>query len=178
MTDLAKKQQQAKWAIGLITLVVSALVAFMYLNNGAKINPGFDVSILPPFHAFLNSCVSVLLLLALFAIKSGKQDRHKKLMLTATGFSAVFLLSYVLYHMSAESTSYGGEGLIKTVYYFILITHVVLAAVVFPFILFTLYQAWLGQFGKHRKLARITWPLWFYVAVTGVIVYFMISPYY
>lgn len=177
MTDLAKKQQ-AKWAIGLITLVVSALVAFMYLAKDAKIDPGFDVSILPAFHAFINSCVSVLLVLALVAIKQGKQERHKKLMLTATGFSGVFLLSYVLYHLSAESTPFGGEGLMKGIYYFVLITHIVLAAVVFPFILFTLYQAWMGQFGKHRKLAKITWPIWFYVAVTGVIVYFMIAPYY
>lgn len=173
-----QKQKQAKWAIGVITLLVSALVAFMYLAKDQKIDPGFDVSILPAFHATLNSGVSILLLLALYAIKNGKQELHKKLMLSATGFSAVFLLSYVLYHLSAETTPFGGEGFIKGVYYFILITHILLAAIVFPFILFTLYQAWMGQFGKHRKIARFTWPVWFYVAVTGVIVYFMISPYY
>ncbi len=176
--QLEQKQKKAKIFIGIVTLVVSALVAFMYIAKDTKIDPGFDVSILPAFHAIINSIVSVLLVLGLIAIKNGKRERHQKFMFGAFVLSGIFLLSYVTYHLSAESTKYGGEGALKYVYYFILLTHILLAAIVFPFILFTIYQSWTGQFAKHRKIAKITWPMWFYVSVTGVIVYFLISPYY
>ena len=99
-------------------------------------------------------------------------------MLWAIGFSVLFLVSYICHHLFTGETSYGGSGLIKLVYYFILITHIVLAGIILPFILFTAYRGLTAEFHKHKKLARITWPLWFYVAVTGVIVYLMISPYY
>lgn len=139
---------------------------------------GVDLGFLPSIYATINGFTAALLIAALVAIKNGKIDLHKKLMTTCLALSAMFLVMYVLYHMTSESTPYGGEGTIRYVYYVILITHIVLSVAVVPLVLFTYLRALLGQFDKHRKLARITFPVWLYVAITGVVVYFMISPYY
>jgi putative membrane protein len=110
--------------------------------------------------------------------KQKKYEAHKKIMMLAIILSVLFLLSYIAHHLFTAETKFGGEGTIKTIYYIILFTHIPLAGIILPFILFTAYRALIGEYDQHKKLTRITWPIWFYVAVTGVIVYLMISPYY
>jgi len=140
--------------------------------------PGYDFSFLPPIYATINGLTAILLVFALIAIKQGKIELHKKLMTSCLVFSASFLVLYVIYHITSDSTKYGGEGAIKFIYLFILITHILLSIAIIPLVLFTYVRALAAKFDKHKKLARITWPIWFYVAITGVIVYLMISPYY
>jgi putative membrane protein len=138
----------------------------------------FDVHIFAKINAFINSAVSFLLLVGLLSVKRGRYALHKKVMLSAMVLSLLFLVSYICHHLLSESTSYGGDGAMKYVYYFILITHVVLAGIILPFILYTSYRALVAEWPQHKKLAKITWPIWFYVSVTGVVVYLMISPFY
>src|SRR5690606_17709246 len=125
-----------------------------------------------------NGITAVLLVCAVVAIRKGNRKLHERLVKVCIGCSAAFLAMYVAYHMTAESTSYGGEGFIRYVYFFILITHILLSIVIIPFVLVTFVRGLSGNFVKHRKLAKVTFPLWLYVAVTGVVVYLMISPYY
>ncbi len=161
--------------------VVSAVVflAVVLLNRVQVPAPeGFDIHIFAKVNATLNSLVSVLLLAGLFTAKAGKWEAHRKMMMTAMVLSGLFLVSYILHHLFAGDTTYGGEGAMRWVYYIILITHIILAATSLPFILTTAYKALSGRYPEHRKLAKRVWPVWFYVAVTGVVVYFMISPYY
>lgn len=169
-----------KKAKGLI--YVTSLVIFLVIASLSKIkldvDLGFDVHIFATINAVTNSLVSVLLVLALVAVKQRNYQRHKNFMMGAIILSLVFLVSYISHHLLAGDTYYGGEGTIRYVYFFILITHIFLAAIILPFILFTSYRALIGEYDKHKKLARYTWPLWFYVSVTGVVVYLMISPYY
>ncbi len=139
---------------------------------------GYDFSFLPPIYATINGITAVTLVLAVMAIKKGHQKRHAILMQACIAMSGLFLILYVAYHITSDSTSFGGEGLIKWVYLFILITHILLSIVIIPLVLFTYVRALSQRFDKHRKLARITFPIWLYVAVTGVVVYLMISPYY
>ena len=143
-----------------------------------KIQVDFDHHIFAKFNAIINGSVSLLLLLGLFFVKSKKYHLHKRVMNLSIVLSVLFLLSYIAHHLLAESTVFGGEGSIKSIYYFILITHIILAGLSLPFILYTAYRASIAEFGKHKKLARYVYPVWLYVAVTGVIVYFLISPYY
>ena len=133
---------------------------------------------LPLLHALINGTCAVLLIFSLRAIKAGKVALHKKINLATFSLSAVFLISYVTYHFFVPETSYGGEGLLKTLYYFVLLTHIPLAAAVLPLILLSFWYALTGKIDKHKKIVRFTYPIWMYVAVTGVIVYLMISPYY
>lgn len=133
---------------------------------------------LPLLHAIINGTCAVLLIFSLRAIKAGKVDLHKKINLTTFGLSAVFLISYVTYHFFVPETSYGGDGILKTFYYFILLTHIPLAAAVLPLILLSFWYALTGKIDKHKKIVRFTYPIWLYVAVTGVLVYMMISPFY
>ena len=142
---------------------------------------GFDVkplSFLPPIYATINGLTAIVLIVAVWAIKNGKRVLHENLMKFAIFLSVLFLAMYVAYHMTAESTTFGGEGVIRYVYYAILITHICLSIIIIPFVLVTYVRALAQRFDKHKKLAKITFPLWLYVAVTGVIVYLMISPYY
>lgn len=167
-----------KWII-VLSVAIPVVVAILF---GVKLKDfGFDVeplSFLPPIYATINGITAVLLVTAVWAIKNGKQKLHENLMKSAIGCSVAFLGMYVAYHMTADSTSFGGEGIIKYVYFFILITHILLSIIIIPFVLITYVRALAQRFDKHRKLARITYPMWLYVAVTGVIVYLMISPYY
>lgn len=141
--------------------------------------PGVErLGFLPPIYATINATTALLLVIAVFQVRKGNTKLHERLMKIAIGLSVLFLILYVIYHMTSESTSYGGDGFLKYVYFFILITHIILSIVVIPFVLITFVRAISGQFYKHRKIARITYPLWLYVAVSGVIVYLMISPYY
>ena len=126
----------------------------------------------------INTIVAVLLIAGIISAKNGKYDLHKRVMLSAMLLSLLFLVSYIAHHLFAGETTFGGEGVIRYVYYTILITHIILAAIILPFILFTAYRALINENEQHRKLAKITWPIWFYVAVTGPIVYLLISPYY
>nr|BFF39588.1 DUF420 domain-containing protein [Tenacibaculum mesophilum] len=136
------------------------------------------MSFLPPIYASINGFTAMLLVASVVAIKNGKIKLHEQLNTTAIVCSALFLVMYVAYHMTSDSTKFGGEGIIKYVYFFILITHILLSIIIIPFVLITFMRARLGNFPEHKKIAKITFPLWLYVAVTGVVVYLMISPYY
>ena len=162
--------------IALSVIVFGAIVALGKVK--LDVHLGFDEHIFAKINAAINSTVSVLLLLALLAVKNKRYLLHKRIMITAIILSCLFLVSYICHHLFTGETKFSGEGNIRYVYYFILGTHIILAAIILPFILFTAYRSMIGEFAKHKKLARITWPIWFYVAVTGVVVYFMISPYY
>jgi putative membrane protein len=174
---LKKNDAKARWLIFIFSAVVfTAVVALSRVQ--LKVDLGFDVHIFALANAIINSCVAVLLLAALIAVKSKKYLWHKRMMLTAMGLSILFLISYICHHLLAGDTKYGGEGAAKKIYYIILGTHIPLAGIILPFILFTAYRALIAEWPQHKKLAKITWPVWFYVAVSGVIVYRMISPYY
>lgn len=172
--ELVDKELKYKKLIIGLSVAIPLAVAVLF---GVKIE-GFDFSFLPPIYATVNGVTAVLLVAALGAIKNGKVKLHENLMKTCIGLSASFLVMYVLYHMTSESTPYGGEGTIRYVYFFILISHILLSIAVIPLVLFSFVRALSDQFDKHRKLARITFPIWLYVAITGVVIYIMISPYY
>ncbi len=166
----------ANWLIGVLSVAVPGIVALLlYLPKGEL---GFSVRALPGVNAVINGTVAVLLSLGVIFIRRGQIAAHRACMLSALGLSVLFLLSYVTYHYAAEETRFGGTGWVRPVYFFILITHIVLAAAVVPLALFTVLRAWQQRFDQHRRIARITFPIWWYVSVTGVIVYLMISPYY
>lgn len=174
---LKKNDKLANIVVGVVSIIVFlAVVALKNIELGAA--PGFDIHIFAHINAVINSIVSILLISGLVAIKSRRLELHKRIMMSAIIFSVLFLLSYICHHLLAGDTKFGGEGWVRPLYFFILITHIILAAVILPFILFTSYRALIAEWPAHRKLARITWPIWFYVSVTGVIVYLMISPYY
>jgi putative membrane protein len=174
---LRKNDKQAKLLIGVVSFVVFAAVVFLSRVQ-LKVDLGFDVHVFARINAVINSLVAILLVVALIMVKQGKYELHKRLMMTAMVLSAIFLVSYICHHLFAGDTKFGGTGMIRPIYFFILITHIFLAAIILPFILFTAYRAMVAEFPAHKKLARITWPIWFYVAVTGVLVYLFISPYY
>lgn len=174
---IRKNDKQAKLVIGILSLVV--FVAVVVLSRvKLELDLSFDVHIFATINAVLNSMVTILLVAGLVAVKQQKYVLHKQIMFIAIVLSALFLVSYIAHHLLADSTSFGGQGWIRPVYYFILITHIFLAAIILPFILITAYRALIAEWPAHKKIARITWPIWFYVALTGVVVYLMISPYY
>ncbi|MFY7965324.1 MAG: DUF420 domain-containing protein [Chitinophagaceae bacterium] len=174
---LKKNDIKAKWLIGIFSFVVFAVVvALGKIKLDIKVD--FDVHIFALVNAIINSLVAISLVAALVAIKQRKYLLHKRLMMGALVLSILFLVSYIAHHLLAGDTKYGGEGAMKIIYLAILVTHIALATVILPFILFTAYRAMIAEFPAHKKLAKITWPLWFYVAVTGPVVYLMISPYY
>ena len=168
------EKKYTKW-IWILSVTIPLVVAILF---GVKIPNVEPLTFLPPIYATINGVTAMLLLVALWAIKNGKRSLHENLMKTAIACSVLFLVMYVAYHMTSDSTKFGGEGTIKYIYYFILLTHIILSIVVIPFVLNTFVRALAGSFERHKKIARITFPLWLYVAVTGVIVYLMISPYY
>jgi putative membrane protein len=175
--SIQKNDRLANILIILFSIIVFVAVVFLSKIKLDVALP-FDVHIFAKINAFINSAVSFLLLVGLLSVKRGRYSLHKKVMLSAMVLSLLFLVSYICHHLLSESTSYGGEGAMKYVYYFILITHILLAAIILPFILYTSYRALIAEWPQHKKLAKITWPIWFYVSVTGVVVYLMISPYY
>lgn len=159
----------------LIPVVVGLLFTVKLKDFGYHVEP---LSFLPPIYATINGITAVVLVGGVFAIKGGRMDLHKRFMTTAIALSIVFLVMYVAYHMTSESTKFGGVGIIKYVYFFILITHILLSIAVIPLVLITYVRALAEKFDRHKKIAKITFPIWLYVAVTGVVVYLMISPYY
>lgn len=157
-----------------LSIVIPIAVAILF---GVKIDLELPI-FLPPFYATINAITALVLIFAIIQIKKGNRKVHEKLMKLAIGLSVLFLLLYILYHMTSDSAKFGGEGTIKYVYYFILITHILLSIIVIPFVLITYVRAITNNIEKHKKIAKITFPLWLYVAITGVVVYIMISPYY
>lgn len=186
-----QNDRTAKLLIWTASIIVFAGIAFLSRTR-LDINIGFDPHIFATINALINSAVAILLIVALLAVKSKNYLLHKKLMLAAIVISILFLISYVCHHLLTGDTKFGDlnhdgilsaeekslVGSVRYFYYFILLTHIPLAGIILPFILFTAYRALTGDYVKHKKLARITWPIWFYVAVTGVVVYLMIRPYY
>lgn len=158
--------------------VIPVAVAILYFFPEVFRIEGAQVKALPKVNAVLNSLTAVFLMIGYYFIRRKDVAKHRAMMGMAFLLGSLFLVSYVAYHSQVASTKFGGEGLIKGIYYFILLTHIVLAAVTVGLVLFTLYFALTEQFQKHRRIARWTYPIWLYVSVTGVIVYFMISPYY
>ncbi len=167
-----------KWII-ILSILIPVVVAILFRvklsDFGVDVQP---LTFLPPIYATINGITAVLLVFAVKAIKNGNRALHERLVKIAITCSVLFLAMYVAYHMTSESTSYGGEGVMRGVYFFILITHILLSIIIIPFVLITYVRGISGNFAKHRKIAKITFPLWLYVAVSGVIVYLMISPYY
>lgn len=165
------------WIV-IISVIVPVFVAWLlFMPN--KFDLGYDwIYFLPHLNAVINSAATVALILGLLFIKNNKITFHKMSMSVAFGLGAIFMISYVIYHSSAESTSFGGEGVIKSLYYFVLITHIILAAVALFPILLAYYYGYTGKFAQHRKIVRFAYPIWLYVTVSGVVVYLMISPYY
>ncbi len=162
-----------------LSAIIPLAVALLFTINLKKL--GFNVEplgFLPPIYATINGVTAVLLVAAVFAIKNNKRLLHERLMKLAILCSVLFLVMYVAYHMTSDSTVFGGEGIVKYVYYFILITHILLSIIIIPLVLITYVKALAQYFTHHKKIARITFPLWLYVAVTGVVIYIMISPYY
>lgn len=173
----------------IIPIVVAILFSIKLKDFGIQVEP---LSFLPPIYAGINALTAILLLVGVDAIVHGKKERHQKIMTTAIACSVLFLVMYVAYHLTADSTKYGDldhdgildatekakVGMWRFFYYFILISHILLSIVIIPMVLFTYVRALAERFDKHKKLAKITFPIWLYVAVTGVIVYLMISPYY
>lgn len=158
-----------------LSVVIPIAVAVLFRIKIPNVEP---LSFLPPIYAGINGLTAVLLIAALVAIKKKNVALHETLIKFSMGLSAAFLVMYVAYHMTSDSTPYGGEGAMRYIYFFILVTHIVLSIVIIPFVLITFSRALSKQFDKHKKIAKIAFPLWLYVAITGVVVYLMIAPYY
>ena len=188
---LIKNDRRAKifiWSVSIIVFVAVAILSKVKLN----VDLGFNSHLFAKANAFINFSVTILLLAGLWAIKRKKYLLHKRIMVAAIILSILFLVSYICHHLFAGETKFGDidhngivsldektmAGSLRIVYYFILGTHIPLAGIILPFILFTAYRSLTGEYERHKKLARITWPVWLYVAITGVAVYLMISPYY
>ena len=188
---LTKNDKQARLLILVFSFVVFAAISFL-TQVKLDVNLGFDVHVFAMANAIINSIIAVLLVAALIAVKADRYLLHKRIMLTALALSVLFLVSYIAHHLLAGEAIYGDANLngilddaekaavssTRAFYLLILLTHIFLAAVILPFILFTAYRALIAEFPRHKKLARITWPLWLYVAVSGPVVYWMIHPYY
>jgi len=189
--SLTKNDKKAYWLIGIFSVVVFSVVVLLGKFQ-LEVDLGFDVHIFATANAFINASIAVLLVAALWAVKNKNYALHKKLMLAALVLSVLFLVSYIAHHLVAGEAKFGDsnhDGLVdeqelltvgntRLIYFIILITHIFLAAIILPFILFTAYRALTAEYTLHKKLAKITWPLWLYVAITGPVVYWMIHPYY
>jgi putative membrane protein len=188
---LQQNDRNARWLIWAVSIIVFIGIAFL---SGVQLHPklNFDPHIFATLNAIINSCVAILLIAGLFAVKSKNYLLHKRIMIAAIILSVLFLISYVCHHLFSGETKFGDlnhdgvlsldeknkAGSLRYFYYAILMTHIPLAGIILPFVLFTAYRALSGDYLKHKKLARITWPIWLYVAISGVVVYLLISPYY
>lgn len=178
MNNLAQEQKYKK-LITALSIVIPIAVAALFSINLKRL--GFNVaplSFLPPIYATINGITAITLIAAVMAIKKGNRKLHEQLNTFAIACSLAFLLMYIAYHITSDSTKFGGEGIIKYVYYFILISHILLSIIIIPLVLTTYMYAKLDDFERHKKIAKKTYPIWLYVAITGVIIYVMISPYY
>jgi putative membrane protein len=170
--NTSKKYSIWIWILS-IAIPLLVVLLFNYRIDGVK-----RLGFLPPIYASINGLTAVLLVIAVIQIKKGNRKIHERIMKTCIGLSILFLVMYVAYHMTSDETKFGGEGAVRYVYYFILLSHILLSIGVIPFVLITYVRALTGNFERHKKIAKITFPIWLYVAVTGVLVYIMISPYY
>ena len=172
-------EQKSKSFIIIVSILIPVVVAILF---NVKLNDfGYNVApmhFLPPIYAGINALTAVVLVAAVIAIKNGNRVVHERLMTSAIVLSILFLVMYVIYHMTTESTKYGGEGMLRMVYFGFLISHIILSIAIIPLVLITYVRALSERFDQHKKIAKITFPIWLYVAVTGVIVYWMIAPYY
>jgi len=179
MTQTLQNEKKYNIWIWILSIAIPVVVAILFSVNlhdlGYNVKP---LSFLPPIYASINGLTAVLLVLAVGAIKKGNQPLHERLIKVCIACSIAFLAMYVAYHMTSIETKFGGEGAMRYVYFFILLTHILLSIIIIPFVLVTFVRGISGSYQRHKKLARITYPMWLYVAVTGVIVYLMISPYY
>lgn len=178
MNNLAQEQKYKK-LITALSIVIPIAVAALFSINLKRL--GFNVeslAFLPPIYATINGITAITLIAAVIAIKKGNRKLHEQLNTFAIVCSLAFLLMYIAYHITSDSTKFGGEGIVKYVYYFILISHILLSIIIIPLVLTTYMYAKLGDFQRHKKIAKNTFPLWLYVAITGVVIYIMISPYY
>lgn len=174
---LSIAEPKAKRIIWIFSAIV--FLAVVVLNRiQAPAPDGLDVHVFARINAVLNSLVSLLLIAGLFTARAGKWTTHRGVMIAAMALSILFLVSYILHHLFAGDTPFGGQGAVKVLYYIILATHILLAAGSLPFILFTAYRGLTGRYPDHRKMARRVWPIWLYVSISGVVVYMLISPYY
>lgn len=171
--EIGIEKKYKPWIVA-VSILVPAAVAVLFTVS----IEGYDTGFLPPIYAAMNGLTAVFLIAALVAIKNKRVTLHKRLTTSALVFSALFLIMYVVYHSTSESTPFGGEGWIRNVYFFLLISHILLSLVIIPLVLVTYVRALAGSFERHKKIARITFPFWLYVAVTGVVIYLMIAPYY
>ena len=169
-----KVKKYTPW-VWTLSIAIPVVVAILFLIKIPNVEP---LTFLPPVYAFINAITAVFLTIAYIAIKRKKIILHERLMKISIGLSVIFLVMYVAYHMTSDPTPYGGEGIIRSVYYFILISHVILSIGIIPLVLVTYVRAISKLFADHKEIARYTFPIWMYIAVTGVIVYLMISPYY
>ena len=169
-----KVKKYTPW-VWTLSIAIPVVVAILFLIKIPNVEP---LTFLPPVYAFINAITAIFLTIAYIAIKRKKIILHERLMKISIGLSVIFLVMYVAYHMTSDPTPYGGEGIIRSVYYFILISHVILSIGIIPLVLVTYVRAISKLFADHKKIARYTFPIWMYIAVTGVIVYLMISPYY
>lgn len=170
-------RNSSRTLIIVLSIVIPLLVGALYFLPKPDTDNGI-LKGLPMVNAFINGLTATILVLGRMAISRGQRETHKRLMITACLFSVLFLVLYVIYHATNPSTSYGGEGVMKIIYLIILLSHILLAMVIVPLVLITFLRAWKGNFVKHRAIARITFPIWLYVSVSGVLVYLLISPYY
>ena len=170
---MTKKNKYGIW-IKIISIVIPLVVAILF-----RVKIDYDLPIfLPPIYATINAITALLLVFALIAIKRKKIALHQRLMQSCIVLSLLFLVMYIAYHMTTDPTPFLGEGSIKTLYFFILISHIVLSVALIPLVLISYVRAFQKEFPEHKKISKITFPIWLYVAVTGVIVYIMIAPYY
>lgn len=175
MSNKKSEEKKYKRIITALSIIIPLAVAALFRIRIPNVEP---LRFLPPIYATINGITAILLIIAVIAVKKGNKKLHERLTNSALICSSLFLVMYVAYHMTSDSTVFGGEGTIKYIYYFILITHILLSIIIIPIVLITYMRARLGNFPTHKKIAKITFPLWLYVAITGVIVYLMISPYY
>jgi len=174
--ELEKKYNLWIW---ILSIAIPIAVAVLFTVNLQKL--GYNVqplAFLPPIYATINGITAILLFWAIYAIKKGNAKLHERLIKICIACSITFLLMYVAYHMTSLETKFGGEGILRPIYFFILISHILLSIIIIPFVLITFVRGISGSYQRHKKLARITYPMWLYVAITGVVVYLMISPYY
>lgn len=171
---MTAERRYKKWIVA-FSIAIPLLVAILF---GVKIPNATPLTFLPPIYASINGFTAILLVIAFFAIKSGKMKLHQRLMKTCIILSVAFLAMYMAYHMTSDSTPFGGTGWVRNVYFFILISHILLSIVIIPLVLITFVRGLFGEYKRHAKIARYTFPLWLYVAISGVVVYLMISPYY
>jgi len=170
---MQEKNKYGIW-IKIISIVIPVVVAILF---GVRVDYELPI-FLPPIYSSLNALTAVLLVLALVAIKSKKIKLHQRLMQTCIALSLIFLVMYIAYHMTTDPTPFGGEGFTKSMYFFILISHILLSIALIPLVLISYVRAFQEEFPAHKKISKITFPIWLYVAITGVVVYLMISPYY